>query len=752
MTPTSRFALLGRGPVLQREQDSTAWKNETGVPPRDPKTMTKAERLLGVAEGSGAHSQRKWSDSSKRSQRGNAFASAFSDLKGVLGGSSSSRNSSRGRRTPSSPAIKTATDSDSMTSMTSPTFDATGSTSTLPSYYDPPMSPYFSNRGSSGPSSPNDFEGRHDYHAAINPHRHKHPYEADMPAISEVYDMPEEKTSDLPPLEKAPLSPNPPTTPKSRGSFGPVSRLRSPSSTSVATESTAKGKWLGWRQSRLHGREITYEPVPRSAERRFANGSGRTELAGAPRPPNAVEDWLARADLERRPSQSSVMTKSTVPHSFTTSALSPSSSQLSIRTLTTQKDVVLAPSFPPLAAPPLRHAKSSDDIIRSTRTFPKTLKAGILRDKDLLVESVLSFSSSEDESSDSEFQKPRRSGKQISMFRTANNTPGNGTGVSNSVSKDDAQILQAQQKPTRSLNQSLSPPRPVARYPKAVPTPFVAPRPRQPLRGTEWQASDATELSNICVATAAKIYPGKTDSLVEIPTYRHGGSVSSLSPTSKVMVVSKKEERLLATMREKKEQLDMPRSDGRYNVVGSAAPIIQVSPPRKRKKRPSALDSNEEMTRLDENKVLSFPAPPTPKQGRSGALALKLSTESLIDLPEVVVNDYDQSDAVSLPSILLSPSIAGRMSMNFSVSDLTQSESDGRPEIPNLTLIPSELYGSVPDLTEVLHTGLGHKNSGRSRASSKSKMYVTGLEHHGANGEDDDFDDDIAKYVMASVM
>lgn len=734
---------------------------------RDPKTMSKAERMLGVGDTTGMMPLKKaMSDTSRKSSRSKGFTSAFSELKGVFSGNSS-RNSSRGRKTPNSPAFQTANDSDSMnsaiTSTKSPTFDPTGSNSTLPSIYEPTSPHYNSRRESSGTSSPNEqVDLRHDYHAALSPLRHKIPSDYDMPAISEVYGQSDEYTHVLPPLEKAPLSPDPPSTPSNRTSFLPANMLRSPSSTSVASESTAKGKWLGWRYSKSMGKEVVYD-YPSSAT---ANPMINSELLAGTQHTAAVEDWLARADLRRRPSQASAVTKSTVPHSINL-AFSPSSSTMSVRTLTTQKDAILTPTQPPISFSH-QHSRVRENVGSPIKAALKFNTKGRITGKNLMLDSVLFFSSSEDESSDDELGRKNMPAKRVGIFRgevCSLDQQSDSPTLPTTIYTPDMRIVkpqsisQARPKVVNVSNGSLTLPtkKPVLGNLRSAPSAVRNSTHRPPFAAVQWQDSDETELGNICIDAAERVYPIKEENKLTVLTTSKrpiSSSSSMMSPTTNKPGLSKREELMLASLRDGMESEKALSDSDTLSVTSN--PIISVSPPR-RKRKPKASESAEEMSTLEEDRVISFPTPPAnlASHGRSSStISLTLSNSVHPDAPTHVQHS-DDSDAISLPSILMSPSIGSRLS---SVSDLTQTPTQTRAQSDAPAGMPAfsyELYGSVPTINHSASMSHhGHKQQKHSIASSTgtTHIYSTGLERNGSADEDDVADDDLAEYVLASCM
>jgi hypothetical protein len=761
MDKPSKFALLNHGVGFDRDtRSSAAWSGGrcSAGSPRTTVNLSKAERLLGVSDTSGMNAQvsRPGSDASKRSQRrGKGFTSAFSDLKGAFSGARYAPN--RGRHTPNSSGHPGPTDSDSMTSMTSPTFDTSTSASTLPSHFDAPNSPYFSHRGSESPSSPQDADARFDYHAALSPERYK--AVKDLRYINEQLMRPaDDSIRNQPPLEMPPLSPvSKPETPKTPASFAPINRLRSPSNISVASEVTAKARLFGRRNSKHMSKE-TYLDYPSTP-----STENQTPVAHVPIPPMpttkadtvAIEQWLARADLARRASTTSTATRSTAHRKEPASAFSATSSSVSVRTMTTHRSGPPPPSSPPPPVPPiLRNVRSSDELdnFAVARQQP-----GFRQGTDLSIQSVLSLSSSEDESSDDEQVKKPRAGRADKSTRKPeavafplqrNGSQSSATTAPQILEMQRQAIIQkrAQKRGSKRHLQPIVPP-PLPDINKTVFGSVDWPNPDDDMLLIEGEESIAQPSGGNGTRNGNR----KTDSM-------------TVSPTSKVMVVSKKEEKLLAQMRESKrvsDRISVAESEAKSESPSSApaTPIISVSPPR-RPKRTKTPNGVEEMLELSENRVITFPTPPKlpmigSDRGRSGSMSLSLSREVMSELsgsslPEMV---GESSNPPPLPTgVALSADAASHVSGPFSVSELSPSIADSRQNFfdsPSTTTAPQELQGSFPDLTSALRADIKKK---REKRRTSGMFFTTDLENRHGDEWDIELEDDVARFVMSSVI
>ena len=147
-------------------------------------------------------------------------------------------------------------------------------------------------------------------------------------------------------------------------------------------------------------------------------------------------------------------------------------------------------------------------------------------------------------------------------------------------------------------------------------------------------------------------------------------------PKNRVMVVTKEEERLLEAMREKKANMRQAiKSAEGFNAAAQQEihPLLR---------RPKTADAGRRSSALFNAEIASFPAPPSSKSMRTSRLSYgTVSSEDISQLRE-----FDNSDETPLPALrnsFLGPSIASSQ-LSYNPSDLLPSPatSQGSPLTP----------------------------------------------------------------------
>ena len=699
--------------IVGRVRDTAAGRSHNA------RSLSKAEKLLGVMDTSGVNAQIKdpyVSDGrNKLRKKTSDISFTFSDLKGVLSGAS--RWNKSGHSSPRTPGFG-LTDSESITSISSPTFDPAASTSTLPSTYDSPTTPYPAIRQMSNASSKDSGQRHVDIFKASG---HKRPQEPELSQILEAgaNSIADDQTKryDLPPLDLPPLSPRSATS-KSQP-LSPVNRMRSSASNgTMASESTARGKRLARKAAMPHGRDIAIDQFKAQNDDRLA---ALPEVRPHKKLGRQVQDWLDRAELDRSPS----LAGRPLPRSSAASSerpFSPQSSTTSIKTLTSQLDGQSATAGRH-GEPPL----PDDDKIYVTTSSPTSSKSSRIHQTDLRIESVLSLSSSEDES-DGEAQAQRRRKRESRVM----GNPETGDLLASPKRKPQhyqhsyGQIPETSgQSPTNSR-----PPANRLRYPKrslAEISAASAKSSRQPFSALNWQLNDETELGAICMAAVEEAFsPQPTDA------DQRQAKPSNLRISTDTVIPPKRRDEHFRTLLETPKHSETTGSQ----VISPISPPLEMDKD-EATKEPRLADTSDTSTMVSGLDISSFPAPP---RARSGSAVPTIQIESDEGSREVTPRP---SRAVfpDMSTVLLTPSTGSRANSIGSNSP-THSSNSSLNELP---LMPQELYGS--------HVAVVQDKSMLTRKPTISNVpiYVTGLE---SCGSDDDMGGEMdgATFVFSNMF
>ena len=664
---------------------------------RDQRSRLKADKILGVSDSSGWHSQKGASESRKKMKKiGSNLSFSFTELRETLTGTHKPNYSKWLPSRKASLGAKTS-DSDGSSSNLSPTFDPTASTSTLPSVYSSPETPrphqretasYF--QDSSIPLNGN----------AIKSSRINVQQGIEMPSIAEGQEDSKDGQQNaykLPPLDLPPLSPSSAQS-KSSLRFS-LSRNRSVTSvTSEGSEVTSRGKGQSRKGLPFEQYVSIRSGLKKGTSNRFGIKSGRH-----------VREWLERADLDRSPSVSG-HTIDRLPEPFYNikhSSLSPTNSSTSIRTLTSQlgaKDATasLNSQWPLPATNFELGEKSSLYEVRSC----KVLK------RDLQIESVLSLSSDEESDDESntishfcQTQKPPRS-REAEV--TSSNIKDRNISNASSASSVDAQV-------THDGINSKSDAYPLNRG--------------RPVR-----------INHLPKCTLAKIPAAEATMNQSGPA-----SITRASAKQSHEWQTRSMEQSSCSQRSKTASLEI-----------AELPASIPSPPEEQEFLPDspALGRAEQVTgeiEDDELDIFNFPAPP---RSRSNSLVPIIQVQ-LMDDAEGEISRPPLPEFPGDSAIMLTPSSTS-CANSIKSGDSTLSSKSSADQ---LALHPQELPGSaVGPLLEALGPseskdkarGKGRLGLQRTRTISNVPIYVTGLEK--GDGYEDDGDEDVAEFVFSNIF
>ena len=578
MDPTSK--LFPGSPGLE----SPTWTEEDVSKQREARSTSKAERILGVSDTFGSTAQKKGGlmagAGKKLRRKASNISFTFTDLRGTLSPSrqnGSGHYSPNGKHSPRTPGFGPnlgPNDCDSRTStpsLRSPIFDPTGSTSTLPSVYDSPLTPHYATR-----------------HNFIFPSTSKTDFENSGGKATRVLKSPTIENSeetgysrasrsnwhDLPSLDLPPLSPQS-TSSKGRP-FSQISWRKSSSNTSANSENTIRSKWLGRKGSNQQekDKEIVdskssraHNPPPVILPRLYMPKSGKH-----------VQEWLDRADLERRPSVATT-TRQSIPASVLgENALSPHSSTTSVKTLTTQSEVPNSPRDTQV------HWPLPATIYEGSSSSPaKSNKSDRMVTANLSLESVLTLSSSDSESDGDTlfgYRSSRqrgddgrwRDGSMQSQSSHARNVSNASTIVSSSpVTSDSDRVAPLRIYKPATVNKTPS------QLPKRSLADLTVASSRKHFFPADWQLNDETELGNICLAAAEKGYSSKSD-VTPVPALPTLPTKSRLDRLSSINAPSETSSKLSSLQKEAQKPSDVSSLGPSTPKKGQTTPATSPSP------------------------------------------------------------------------------------------------------------------------------------------------------------------------------
>ena len=681
--------------------------------------LSKVERLLGVSEPAGANGQKKSFFDAKRKLRKKKsdIGSTFSDLKGIFSGSSKKSNSHKNQ------ASRSYGDTDSMTSasIASPTFDPAASTSTLPSYYEPPHSPHHGAR--TAQRFVMDSSPRVD-RPPMSSMRSKPHHVLDMPPIQEDQaDGIGLRNPTLAPLELPPLSPVSQSTHSKAHSFSPVNRIRTPSNASVASDATAKGgKWLGWRSSKSSpAKEFgsrSHDTLPRSQD----HSSARSPRLFSSRPEGNVQKWLDGADLDRRPSAASRPGTDGSKLLNSQESWSPISSSASLRTLTSQPETTNHSPARNRPAQTQREMRPRDSINPTVGNIP----AHKMYQTDLQIESVLSLSSSED-GSDDERRVKRRSRNVLEDPRF--NPPKQWPHVPLSPKAMRRKQREEFQVNVPAANELVSPYDHVLSSPSrtsSVISSVDLNLPTQRHSRKTWRISNESEQGGLTINTAEPAFKLKK---VESPP-----STTPTPPgvrTPKPLKPLQTSAPLIENTRDAsaKSPAELATENSPSSQRNSGAQALSVT-------SPSIYSSTSAATSPTHVEVMNFPIPPQSRSASVRSNSLKSTAHS----SQEVTPRPSHSELSVPPTVLLTPSMDSRNSLNSSDTSSTNSKvvygSNG----------PHELSDTDPDSIITYRP----KDFDRKGSMTSGMVIVTGLESVGQL--DDEMGDDLKNFVLSSCM
>ena len=458
----------------------------------------------------------------------------------------------------------------------------------------------------------------------------------------------------------------------------------------------------------------------------------REEVRG---PAKVAQNWLEQAEAEdsRKISPNSSVKERAPKHPEASAKVSgPSSSSSSVRTLTSRhsEDVIQSQSKLIEQRTPL---STMMDDERSLSQMSRTSKISRLGCSDLHTQSVLSLSSSEDESEPDSRRNPsirqhaaRNSGSSHTALAEARPFR---TSRSDSLSSDHARTKQhgsvkRERAHTPAIRDTLSP------ILLASPPPRSSSR--QCIQSVHWQTDGST--GSISVGTAIPEYgtttittPAQVETIQIDVRKRHHPRMNH------IMAVTEEEGKLLEAMRQKRASMRKKDLVEGYNIAMEHK--LVPSPPRRPK---TAEDSGRRRSSSVFDPDMScFPAPPT------DAASLKAPGP---DRPRISVDDWNlhreslhagrQSGSASRSSYVASSSTPSSK-LSFAASDLVPSPTTthGAPRTP-----PPD--GMVPD---AYRSGLGletgeffgqRKAHGRSRTFSSGLIILDGAQERSGPGEE----------------
>lgn len=670
--------------------DSSQWILKELSKTRDTRSTSKAERILGVSSSNGVLAQE--NDRRKPKKKGSNMSFSFSDLRDVLPGLHKKAHGPYLH-----PKIS---DSDSTTSTPSPTFDATASTSTLPSTYSSPVTPKLGMQISSTyfqESNPSESQ------LSVDPLRiNKHENRSEVYARNNF----DHNSSTLGPSSHSWSS----NASQNERASPLLWRKLTPLGPHHETESIVKGRWTGRKPTLLPSREISFQPK---------EPLRRPSKPVVEKAERHVQEWLEHADFNRSPSTSSQSLPQ--PHSLSVcGTFSPTSSITSLRTLTSQsesRDVDSPRSQWPL---PLNGFSTAE------RTGRNTTKRRKLHRTDLQIESVLSLSS--DEESDENDLTNRYRDSQSSVKTTIrideieseklSHSRDKSTSISSSVIQLDQHLtcranLQESARDIRVQAPTTFPKRSLADIAAAG-----AGRKRYPFFANDWQQNDVTELSQSIFEEAC------VESFKDMASFKSQPAV---------------QEKVFISREEKQHNLSSS------SVIGVSLPTesiheLYASNQKERLSIAETLgDTGSERGEEDEANceivdISSFPAPPHSRSNSIPAIQVEMMDDGRLEQQQ----QSSGPQGLATNSVLLSPLTAPRTNA-FALSRSTRGTgieiSKGYNNSSGVEL------ASMVDKKQIMLS--------RKRTISNVPIYVTGLENLGDGAESDD--NNVATFVFSNM-
>ena len=453
-------------------------------------------------------------------------------------------------------------------------------------------------------------------------------------------------------------------------------------------------------------------------------------------PAKVAQNWLEVAEAEdsRKISPSRSVEERVPKHPEASARVSgSSSSSSSVRTLTSRhsEDVVQLQSKLSEQRLPLSNLKDDD---RSLSQMSRTSKISRLGCSDLHTQSVLSLSSSEDESeTDSPPNPPIRqhAARNSGGSHTAPADPRpSRTSRSDSLSSHHARTKQhssvKRDRPhTPAIRETLSP---------VLPTPPPPPprsSSRQCVQSVHWQTDGSA--GSISVGTAISDYGPPTTAPARVETIQIDVRKRHDPRMSRIMAVTKEEGKLLEAMRVKRASMRKKDLVEGYNIAMEHN--LVPSPPRRPK---TTEDARRRSSSFFEADMSCFPTPPT-----DAASSLQAPGPGP-GRPRISVDDWNlrseslhtgrQSGSGSRSSYVASASTPSSK-LSFAASDLVPSPTTthGAPRTPPADELVPEAYRSELGMETGEFFG-ERKGQGRSRTFGGGLIILDGAREGGGDG------------------